>query len=303
MKKNKMNKISLADAALEMREAGLNVAPIKADGAPNLPTWDSSKMVNFDLLAERFASRYTTGVCIICGEGSGGFGGLDLDTKHDLTGTLFEDFCAMVKEYSADLFERLSIGRSKSGGYHFYFLCDEVGKSQDLALRPATNEELKANPAEKSRPIVELKENKGMLTVFPTPKYKMIQGDLSNLARISPEERATLIQIGKAFNTYEKPQEASRVLRKAFAGEADEDNPFDAFNQKEGILNVFDDMGWKMYQRGGQLHIRTNSKSGAPHGTYKDGVLYFFSAKAGLPTHKAMNGVQAFSILNNAAND
>ncbi len=69
------------------------------------------------------------GIAIICGAISGNLEVIDIDTKYDLTGKLFDNLMVFL----GDLADLLVIARTKSGGYHLYFRCDTIEGNQKLA--------------------------------------------------------------------------------------------------------------------------------------------------------------------------
>ena len=82
------------------------------------------------------------GIAIICGAISGNLEVIDIDTKYDLTGKLFDT----LMEALGDLADLLVIGRTKSGGYHLYYRCDTIQGNQKLARRPVSDSEAADNP-------------------------------------------------------------------------------------------------------------------------------------------------------------
>ena len=83
-----------------------------------------------------------SGIATIGGVISGGRVHIDFDTKYDLTGTLYEDYCARINETDPTLIEKMVIIRTPSGGYHWVYNIDPpVIDSTKLAQRETTEEE------------------------------------------------------------------------------------------------------------------------------------------------------------------
>lgn len=87
---------------------------------------------------QMFNNDRVKGLGVICGGVSGQLEVIDIDTKYDLSGKLFEDFMVEVQQADASLASKLLIATTINGGYHIYYRCENVGGNQKLASRPTT---------------------------------------------------------------------------------------------------------------------------------------------------------------------
>lgn len=198
-------------------------------------------------LESMFSHRKAVGIAIICGTISGNLELVDVDSKYDLEGTLFENLMGAIHEASPDLSDKLMVVQTRNGGYHLYYRCTVIEGNQKLAQRPATEDEIKENPNEKVLVLIETRGEAGYAVTVPTEGYKLLHGKKIN--SISPEQRTTLLEICRTFNKffkeYRKPTEA-RVDHTVF-----DVSPWDDYN-KRGIEHMVDTLinhGWKLVNR------------------------------------------------------
>ena len=74
------------------------------------------------------------GVAVICGAVSGGLEVIDIDTKYQT----YELWETIKKRIADDVYAKLHIVKTKSGGYHLYYRCEVVDGNAKLAQRNAT---------------------------------------------------------------------------------------------------------------------------------------------------------------------
>jgi hypothetical protein len=195
-------------------------------------------------LKEQFENDRTKGLAIICGAVSGSLEVIDVDVKYDTSGTLFENLMSEIAAYSMELINRLMVVQTKSGGYHIYYKCEVIEGNQKLAQRPATEEEIKANPNEKVLVLIETRGEGGYVCAPPTEGYTLKQG--SSIKSITPLERECLLEIARSFNQYvveqPKPYQA-RTQIEAYAT-----TPWEDYNLRgvENMLSVLEKHGWKV---------------------------------------------------------
>jgi len=122
--------------------AGLSIWPMQKDKKPvtfykPYYTWENAKTKQHTD-HKYFHNAY--GVAIVCGAISNNIICIDIDCKYDLTGALFDTLSGLVPEH---LYQKFTVQRTPSGGYHYWFLVDgTVPNSGKLAMRPANAEEL-----------------------------------------------------------------------------------------------------------------------------------------------------------------
>lgn len=193
-------------------------------------------------LESQFQSEKAKGIAIICGQVSGNLEVIDVDTKYDTTGTLFEELTAAIHDVSKELSDKLMIVQTKSGGYHIYYRCSVIHGNQKLAQRPATAEEIKENPNEKVLVLIETRGEGGYVVAPPTEGYKKIQGD--TIHDLTPEEREVLLELSRSFNQYiiEQPKPAvARSVTEHYAV-----TPWEDYNRRgvDDMLDRLQKHGW-----------------------------------------------------------
>src|SRR5690554_5808437 len=90
----------IKDKAQEYLKAQLSVIPTKEDKRPALPAWTpyQSQRIKEDEVEALFSGANVKGLAIICGAISGGLEVIDVDTKHDTTGSLWEELRALIED-------------------------------------------------------------------------------------------------------------------------------------------------------------------------------------------------------------
>ena len=112
---------------------GLKFIPINGKKIPTVKEWQVSELEH-DL-------SNCVGVGIVCGKLSGYIEAIDIDSKYDLTGKLFENYKRLIHELDKDLLQRLVVQKTRNNGYHFIYRCSVIAGNLKLANRPTTDEE------------------------------------------------------------------------------------------------------------------------------------------------------------------
>lgn len=153
-----------------------------------------------------FFSRQNTGIGLL-----GGFDGIcviDIDaynyTKYLAKEATPFSFVSKVLDklwmtYEDDLCDKLTIQRSKSGGFHFIFRYygDIKGISSKLAV--ICKKYTKEN---QERDLIDFRKS-GYICIAPTPGYELLQGDLCKIQTLSESEFVYLIEVLKSFDLRE----------------------------------------------------------------------------------------------------
>ena len=272
--------------ALEYLEAGLSVIPTKEDKLPAI-AW--KKYQTETIKTEEIDSLFNSpGIAIICGAISGNLEVIDVDVKHDNTGSLWEDLRTLIEDNLPDIYSSLVIAQTKSGGYHIYYRCSEIAGNLKLAVK------------ENREVLVETRGEGGYIIAPPSPGYKYIQGEPNNIPTITPEERDILFSISKSFNQLPEPT-AIKAPTADYNSSFSTLSPFIDYNQRGDVLGLLESHGWRIVnQRGENINLlrpgNTDSKtSGGFHITKK--VLHIFSSSTIFEPGKGYNPSSVFTLL------
>ena len=280
----------IKDKAKEYLKAQLSVIPTKEDKRPALPTWTpyQSQRIKEDEVEALFSGANVKGLAIICGTISGGLEVIDVDTKHDTTGSLWEDLRALIEDNLPELYSRLVIAQTKSGGYHIYYRCSSI--AGNLKLSTKKNREV----------LVETRGEGGYVIAPPTPGYNYIQGEPGNIPTITPEERDIILSISKSFNELEEIKPKINTTTSTTYNSTGL-SPFEDYNQRGDIVGLLESKGWRVVsQRGERINLlRPGSTDSKTSGNYHTGlkVLRVFSSSTEFNPDKGYSPSQVFSLL------
>lgn len=190
---------------------------------------------------------------------------IDCDTKYFLDDTLMTRF---RKEIPEELFSKLVIQKTRSGGYHWVYKANNVEPNQKLACRHTTEEEVYENYCKeflkfksykkamksalnfKSMVLLETRggttaKRMGYIVIADPEKvldngYKLLKGNFLNLPTITNEERDLIIEVARTFNEFEALSSNYKAI-KASNGETD---IFDRYNEEVSGLDLLLEYGW-----------------------------------------------------------
>lgn len=292
--------MQLLKAAKYYLKHGISVIATGTDKRAILP-WKAyqQRKLTDEEMQRQFTDSRCFGIAIICGGISGKLEVIDVDLKYDLTGTLFQDLMAAIYEAGPELSGRLKVVQTKSGGYHIYYRCEVIEGNQKLAQRPATDEEIKANPNEKVLVLIETRGEGGYVIAPPTTGYtKVTHNEIPN---ITPEEREMLLEICRSFNqlVVEQPKPSyARPMGEKFAV-----TPWEDYNNRgvDDMLNRLQSHGWSIVKQNSDKIIfkrpgKTESKTSGDY-SYKHNLFTVFTTSSEFEPLKGYKPAAVFTVL------
>lgn len=301
---------TITKAAEIYAKNGYSVLPVNSVKHPAFSSWTplQKEAMKPSQITNAFCSSNVTGVALIGGRVSGGLVCMDVDCKFDLTGTLWTDLQAAIKDLMPGLFERLVIQKTINNGYHLLYCTDADVSRSDLARRYATEEEkaqkvedtmnngaviLKANNTPKA--LIEVKAEGGYFLVHPSPGYRVIQGDLLHLPVISGEDHAALFEIARSFDQIEAPVRRHGES-KSFKDGVD---VFGDYNRRSDVADILSAAGWSILgTRAGRTFVKhPYSASNPVSGNIKDNILVVHSTSTPFDAEKGYSAAGVFTVL------
>ena len=205
----------LLNAAKSCYDAGLTPLPSNRVDKHPTTSWkkfQDERPTTLDIQSW-FSRDNTTGIGLVTGSG------LEV-IDFDMRGTLYEPYKEIILEHSTELWNRLVIERTPSGGYHIFYRCEGV-KAPNLKLAMDSipvdcagshelfgKNEIAREFQGKYHCVLTGIENRGaggFIQCAPTPGYEIIQGSFENIPIITAEERDFLISAARSFNRWVEP--------------------------------------------------------------------------------------------------
>jgi hypothetical protein len=196
-----------------------------------LGKWRSAQEVRFTeeyLSKQMHMAKVRIGIQVVCGKVSGNLEVIDIDVKHwsGIDARYFTEIKALYPE----LFNRLLINRTMSGGFQIWYRCEEpINEGSKKLCRQKDNPEAG----------IETRGEGGLAVCPPTPGYTVHQN--REIPTITRAERDALIQIARQFDETVKPIVEKR--EKKYDAVYSE-NPFDHYNSSPEAENILLNHGW-----------------------------------------------------------
>lgn len=297
----------IRELAFQLHELGFCVYPPTADGTkrPDGKWQEHQERCCTEAELDRWYANGCTGIGLMGGAVSGN---LELFEFEGLA--VREGLWHAYKE-AADqlgltpLLTRVCNGwgdQSPSGGIHIYWRCEEpVDGNTELASRPPTAEELRANPKEKVKLLIETRGQGGYMVIAPSTgihplgDYVRLRGGPETVPVVTAAERAALLDLARSFD--QMPKETAEPPRSNWSAEVV--RPGDDFNERGRWEDVL--KGWtRLFKSGRNEYWRRPGKTGrAWSATILDGVgpLYVHTTNSELDSLRAYSKFAAYTVL------
>ncbi len=295
----------ISQAARKYLALNLSIIPVDGDKRPLFP-WSiyQKQKPTIDEVC-RWFKNLTPGIAVVTGKVSGCLEVVDVDCKYDLSGSLMDDFCELIKEHDPELLPKLVIARTINKGFHVIYRVSaaSVSGNKKIALRPATPAE-RAN-GDKVKVLIETRGEGGYFVTIPTPGYAFTQNHLEKIPIINTEERELLFTIARSFDQMPIKGLPTNENQKSFQA-ANLISSFDDFNARGDVPTLLEQSGWRyVYSRADRMFFKrpgtTESKTSANFHT-KLKVFYVFSTSTEFEGGRGYNPVGVYTILNHGGN-
>lgn len=286
-----MDDFSIAEA-LAYLDAGLSVLPARrAEKRPAVGSWKTwgGRLPSEYEVKAWFGNR-PDAVCIVTGKVSGNLECLDFDNHGEL-------FDAWEKTVGEEIFSRLVVEQTPSGGFHVLYRAEaEIPGNLKLA---------RGERGGKTVTLIETRGEHGLFLCAPTPGYELLQGDFAHIPALTAGERNRLLEAATSLNEIEdaqKPRTGAACGLTASAAPAPQDRPAganvgsisgdtgdflvrpgDEFCERGEIRPILEAHGWQFLGTkpdGNELWRRPGKESGGHSATYDGKVFYVFSSNA-----------------------
>ena len=255
------------------------------------------RLITMTEAEEQFEHPNAVALAIVCGKPSGNLEVIDVDTKYDLAGTLWAEYSQAIKDNDQELFDRLMVIQTVSGGYHLYYRCETIDGNLKLANRETTAGERSKDPADKIRVLIETRGRGGYVLGPPSSGYKKISGDA--IPTISSEEREMLLELARSFNIAIdapiKSQSSGGYNAKEFGL-----SPFEDYNKRADISGLLQQHGWKVISENNtKIVFRRPGKDKGTSGDYLKDKQWFsvFTTSSSFEPNKAYLPYAVFAVL------
>ena len=240
--------MSLYDTAFLYREAGLSVAGSRSKGANIIWHELQQRLPTDEELAVSFISKQATWIAIICGAGSGNLEVIDFDLQYDETGTVWEQVWAEIVDYYKGQ-PPFALVKSRSGGMHLYYRCDQIEGNLDLAYRLFEG---------KKKAVIQTRGQGGLIMAPPSPGYTDMEGRIPHgIPTITPEEREDIWTICRSYNTVFDDQPADQADPNRFrkSNHQFKQTPWHAYNASDAFQDILREDGWTFVQTRGERDL------------------------------------------------
>ena len=273
------------ETALSYWRAGLSVLPAtKAQKRPSIGSWKKwSARLPAEVEVEAWFANNPDAVCIVAGSVSGNLECIDFDAHGEL-------YPKWKDSIAPEVFERLVVERTPSGGFHVLYRCkDAVEGNKKLA---------QGMRGGKKTTLIETRGEGGLFLCAPSEGYEIIQGCFEELPVLDRAARESLLLAAEALNECVdeiKPQEATQGENSAFLIK-----PGDDWCARGDIRPILTAHGWKYLgtkQDGNELWQRPGKSGDGNSATFNGSVFCVFSTNAAPFEAKGYSKFQVYALL------
>lgn len=282
---------------------GVSLIPVRDKPEGDRPAktpysgWKKFQKNRIDLPSlHSYMVKYNTdAVAIVCGRVSGNLEIIDIDVKYKpgIDAVIF----MAIKDLYPELFKRLRIHKTPSGGYHILYRTSTgiIPGNKKLAGRNKTESELIDLPSPKTVNFIETRGEGGYALAPPSMGYTVLQ-DVP-IPTITWEERSSIEVVMRSHTELAEPLPYKPTKQES--GYYDE-NPFEHFNKSAEAETVLQDYGWKFKSQTNLFawFTRPGKDEGVSASFNKQKrVFYIFTSSTDFDESRGYNPATALSIL------
>lgn len=287
----------LITTAIEYIKKGICVIPTNKDKICAIDSWKvyQERLITEKEIKEAFKLPYATCLAVVCGAISGNLEVIDIDVKYDDTGELFDRYAQDIRDNDEELFNKLLIVRTRSGGYHMYYRCETIGRNDKLARRYSTEDELKIKPNDKIKVLIETRGEGGYVVAYPSEGYTFYQAN--KIPTITPDQRELLFELARCYNQLIEPPKREYVTTEAVNYF---NTPWDDYNNRGNVLQLLQDKGWtEVKETRERVYLRRPGKDrGVSADYHKEKKLFkVFSTSSDFEAEHAYTHYGVFRLL------
>lgn len=269
--------------------SGFSPIPIiDGEKRPSIKNWQqyAEEPMGLEEASRLFNNTQSIGLVM----GFDGIQCLDIDSKH-FTSDEYERFCDHLDEEASDLRSKMIVQRTRSGGFHWIFKCDQIAGNQKLARN------------KKGEVTFETRGRGGQIVAFPSQGYK-IEGKITNVTRISEEERDILFRVARLMD--EVTPIVVQEVKLQGDQQTDDHTPWGEFRESHTALDVMLQNSWTIVGESSKYVYllrpgKTESKTSGV--IFKDSGLFWpFTTSSSFQAEQPYDSFQCYAVLNHDGN-
>lgn len=255
-----------------------------------------TEIIERDKLWDIMDKKDCSAPAIVCGTVSGNLEIIDIDEKYNPG--ISAKYLSTIRDIYFDLYAKLRIHKTPSGGFHIIYRCEEhLGSgNMKIACRLATEDELLNNPKGGSiRCFIETRGEGGYAVVPPAMGYTLTTKPI--IPVLTLDERNCLLNIATSFD--KRPIEKEQTIPKGFKNNYDV-NPFEDYNNSQAGRDTLLMGGWTLYNDNNHYtyYTRPGKNDGISASFIKDkGLFYFFTTSTEFEGSKGYLPSTVLSII------
>ena len=269
--------------------SGFSPIPIiDGEKRPSIKNWQqyAEEPMGLEEASRLFNNTQSIGLVM----GFDGIQCLDIDSKH-FTSDEYERFCKQLDEEASDLRSKMIVQRTRSGGFHWIFKCDQIAGNQKLARN------------KKGEVTFETRGRGGQIVAFPSQGYK-IEGKITNVTRISEEERDILFRVARLMD--EVTPIVVQEVKLQGDQQTDDHTPWGEFRESHTALDIMLQNSWTIVGESSKYVYllrpgKTESKTSGV--IFKDSGLFWpFTTSSSFQAEQPYDSFQCYAVLNHDGN-